>query len=59
MINDGLKPEVRNKIINLCKSIIPNAAILIYGSRARRDYSTNSDVDLALQANRNIGYFEI
>lgn len=57
--NFGLTPEAQTKIINICKAIIPDAAIWIYGSRARTDYSENSDVDLALEADRPISFFEI
>ena len=56
---DGLSPEVKTKIINLCKAMIPDAAISIYGSRARGDYSERSDIDLVLDAQKPIDYFVI
>ncbi len=34
----GLTPEAQAKIINICKAIIPDATIWLYGSRARTDY---------------------
>ncbi len=58
-MNDGLTSDVRDKIINLCKAIIPQACIWLYGSRSRGDYLSNSDIDLALQADQPIGYFKI
>ncbi len=56
MVCDGIDPEIKTKIIRLCKSIIPNGAVWIYGSRARGDFSDNSDIDLALDAGVPIGY---
>lgn len=37
MIADGLDPEIKAKIIRLCKAVIPDAEIWLYGSRARRN----------------------
>lgn len=59
MPKDGLELDVRDKIIHLCKAIIPDASIFLYGSRSRGDYAESSDIDLALKANRPISYFEI
>lgn len=56
MIADGLKPEIKAKIIRLCKAIIPSAEIWLYGSRARGDFSDISDIDLALDAGVPIDY---
>lgn len=58
-ISDGVKPEVKDKIIKLCKAIIPDAAIWIYGSRARGDYTERSDIDIALEASQPIDFFAI
>ncbi len=58
-MNDGLQNNERDKIVALCKAIIPNASIWLYGSRARGDYSHNSDIDLALKAETPIGYLQI
>jgi predicted nucleotidyltransferase len=57
--SNGITPETKTKIINICKAIIPDAAIWLYGSRARADFSENSDIDLALEADRPISFFEI
>ncbi len=58
-MSTNIPPEVKNKIIALCKAIIPDAAIWLYGSRARLDHSPDSDIDLALQAPQPIDYFKI
>jgi predicted nucleotidyltransferase len=34
---NGLKKEEQDKIIGLCKAILPDCAIWLYGSRARGD----------------------
>src|SRR3990167_1525126 len=57
--SDGLSSEGRRKIIDLCKAIIPDALIFLYGSRARGDYGERSDIDLALDAQRVIHYREM
>lgn len=59
LTQEGLTPELKAKIIRLCKAIIPHAAIWIYGSRARGDYSERSDIDLALEASQAIDFFTI
>jgi len=56
MVPDGVDPEIKTKIIRLCKAIIPDAAIWVYGSRARGDFSDRSDIDLALDTGKQIGY---
>jgi predicted nucleotidyltransferase len=56
---EGFKPETKTKIINLCKAIIPHASIGIYGSRARGDYSERSDLDIVLEGDKPISYFDI
>lgn len=56
---EGLTSSEKAKIINLCKSIIPDAAIYVYGSRARGDFKPRSDIDLALQADTPISFFDI
>jgi predicted nucleotidyltransferase len=48
MLNDGLEPEEKAKIIRLIKAVIPAAEIYLYGSRARGTYHHGSDVDIAL-----------
>src|SRR3990167_2579748 len=58
-LNDGLDDETRRKIIDLSKSIIPNASIWLYGSRAKGNYTERSDIDLVLEAAEPISYFKI
>lgn len=54
MIQDGVKPEVKNKIIAVVSALIPEAKIYLYGSRARGTYQPSSDIDLALDAGHRI-----
>ena len=53
---EGLEPELKAKIIRLCKAIVPDAAIWLYGSRARGKYREFSDIDLALDAGKPINF---
>lgn len=59
IISDGIKLEKKTKIIRLCKAIIPDAQIYLYGSRARGKFSETSDIDLALEAGEPISYYDI
>jgi predicted nucleotidyltransferase len=56
---NGLKKEEQNKIIGLCKAILPDCTIWLYGSRARGDFKANSDIDLALDCTRAIDLIEL
>ena len=56
---NGLKKEEQNKIIGLCKAILPGCTIWLYGSRARGDFRANSDIDLALDCKRVIDLMEL
>lgn len=60
-INGGLEPEVKRKLIALCKALFPDASVWLYGSRARGDFSSSSDIDLALESSdgKPISFFEI
>lgn len=59
MNSDGLTNKDRNKIINLCKAIFPDASVWVYGSRARGDFRENSDIDLALKTDKKLDFFEV
>jgi predicted nucleotidyltransferase len=48
----GLNVDLQKKIIGLIKVIAPEAAIYLYGSRARGDYRDYSDIDIALDAGK-------
>jgi predicted nucleotidyltransferase len=56
---NGLKKEEQDKIIGLCKAILPDCKIWLYGSRARGDFQVNSDIDLALDCKRAIDLIEL
>ena len=58
-INYGIRDEDRVKIIALCKAIIPNCSIWLYGSRARGDFRSNSDIDLALDCKSPIDIMKL
>ncbi len=59
IILDGINLEKKIKIVRLCKAIIPEARIYLYGSRARGKFSETSDIDLALEASKPISYYDI
>ena len=59
MTPDGITLEKKTRIIRLCKAIIPDVRIYLYGSRARGKFSETSDIDLALESVKPISYYDI
>ncbi|CAN2050717.1 DNA polymerase beta domain protein region [Candidatus Magnetomoraceae bacterium gMMP-1] len=45
----GLSPDLIKQIIDVINSKAKPKKIILYGSRARGDYSKTSDIDLALE----------
>lgn len=58
-MNYGINDEDRLKIIALCKAVLPNCSIWLYGSRARGDFRSNSDIDIALDCKRSIDIMKL
>ena len=58
-INYGINDEDRLKIIALCKAVLPNCSIWLYGSRARGDFRSNSDIDIALDCKSSIDIMKL
>ena len=68
MIKDCIPPDKdmsaisekdKKKIIGLINVIIPDASIILFGSRARGTQQAGSDVDLALDAGRKLDAYEL
>lgn len=45
---DGLRTEVRQKIISVLSGLFPDAKIYLFGSRATGDFQRTSDIDIAI-----------
>ena len=58
-MNYGINDEDRFKIIALCKAVLPNCSIWLYGSRARGDFRSNSDIDIALDCKSSIDIMKL
>ena len=58
-MNYGINDEDRLKIIDLCKAVLPNCSIWLYGSRARGDFRSNSDIDIALDCKSSIDIMKL
>ena len=58
-MNYGINDEDRLKIIALCKAVLPNCSIWLYGSRARGDFRSNSDIDIALDCKSSIDIMKL
>lgn len=54
-----LKPELKEKIINVTSALFPDADMYIYGSRARGTHRENSDLDIALDAENKLDPYAI
>lgn len=51
--------EQKEKIIGLLSTLFPSIKIILFGSRARGDYTEQSDIDLALDIGRKITVLEL
>lgn len=49
-LNTGIDDKIKNKIIRIVNALTPESKIYLYGSRARGDYSSRSDIDIAIDA---------
>lgn len=49
-----IEPAIQAKIISLISALVPDAKIYLYGSRARGTNKEWSDIDLALDAGREL-----
>lgn len=54
MVNTGIDTKDKEKIIALISALVPDAKIILFGSRARGKFSRSSDVDIALDAGREL-----
>jgi predicted nucleotidyltransferase len=50
----GIGTEYIQKLLRVISSLMPDAKIILYGSRARGDCRDNSDIDIALDAGEKI-----
>lgn len=55
----GIIQSDKHKIIGVIKAVIPEAKIILYGSRARGDFTDRSDIDIALQADQQLSRADI
>lgn len=58
-MNHGIDEESKRKIIAVIAALLPEAAIYLFGSRARGTHSQWSDIDIALDTGRKISRYEI
>jgi predicted nucleotidyltransferase len=50
----NIDEATKNKIIALISALVPDAKIILYGSRARGDFMQWSDIDLALDTGKRM-----
>lgn len=51
---ENIDQATKKKIIDLISVLIPDAKIYLFGSRARGDHSKWSDIDIALDAGKQL-----
>lgn len=51
---DSVDERTKRLIISVISAIIPQAKIILFGSRARKDFSPRSDIDVAIDAGKII-----
>lgn len=51
--------EQKDTIIKLLTVLFPNAKIYLFGSRARGTHQPGSDIDLAIDDNREISHYDL
>lgn len=54
MANDGVKKEYKEMILKALEYHFPAAKVYLFGSRARGDFKSGADIDLALDAGNEI-----
>ncbi|MEW6012319.1 MAG: nucleotidyltransferase domain-containing protein [Elusimicrobiota bacterium] len=52
-MND-IEPRIKKLITQTIKKHIPDAKILIFGSRIKGDFTQNSDIDIAIKCDKKI-----
>ncbi|MDD5675134.1 MAG: nucleotidyltransferase domain-containing protein [Chitinivibrionales bacterium] len=55
-LEENTKTELLNKVKNAVRQIEPSAEIIIYGSRARNDFSSVSDWDFLVLVDGDVDY---
>ncbi len=51
--------EEKKQIIRLLLALFPNAKIYLFGSRARGTHDVTSDIDLALDTEKELSIFDL
>ena len=59
MENTGIAPEVKKKIIGILNGLFGHPKIYLYGSRAKGTFRDRSDIDVAVDAGRDLDSSEI
>jgi uncharacterized protein len=51
---DSVDKETKEKIIAIISALVPSAKIYLFGSRARNKHSQSSDIDIAIDAGKEL-----
>ncbi len=55
----SLDQKYKNKIVAVLAALFPQAKIILYGSRARMDNQEKSDIDIAIDAGKELARVDI
>jgi len=51
--NSGIE-QYKEKLLAIIQEVLPECKVYLFGSRARQDYDTGADIDLALDMGKEI-----
>jgi uncharacterized protein len=59
IVKESINPDFKKKIIHAVEYHFPQAKIILFGSRARKNHKEGADVDIALDADEPIKLGEL
>lgn len=54
-----LENKYKKNLLDIINKKVPNCKVYLFGSRARTDYQSGSDIDLAIESDRDLSLSDI
>ncbi len=58
-MDNGIDEKTKNKIVGIISVLIPQAKIYLFGSRAHGNHKQYSDIDIALDAGKELSAVDV